>query len=170
MKADDIPRFQTALESCIETLGGKTPTERALKVWYATLRDFSLHDTELALADWIRFKSRAPTPSDICNALTLIRDTRQAAVAAATTKVTMAEEATFIRSRTGREVLEKLSKALPTQQTKLSRVNRDWATKIIDRYVDGDPDLTVASVRTAAEALGYSRADLAAIKPKGDRP
>jgi hypothetical protein len=169
MKADDIPRFQTALESCIETLGGKTPTERALKVWYATLRDFSLHDTELALADWIRFKSRAPTPSDICNALAAIRDDRQQKMAAATTKVTMAEEAAFVRSPAGREVLQKLSKALPTQ-AKPARVNRDWATKIIDRYVDGDTELTAASVRTAAEALGYSRDDLAAIKPKGDRP
>lgn len=65
MRSTDKDQFADAVRDVVETLGGRSPTDRAIEVWFDALKEFPVNDVLSALYDYAKFKSKAPAPADI---------------------------------------------------------------------------------------------------------
>ncbi|BAP87278.1 sigma-54 interacting response regulator protein [Burkholderiales bacterium GJ-E10] len=65
MNLSDLPTLRSRVGECLEAMSGKPPTESAVKGWFAALRDLRLDHVVDALDNWLRTKSKIPTPADI---------------------------------------------------------------------------------------------------------
>ena len=57
--------FTNSLVEVYETLAGRTPSQKAIDLWFESLQDYPLNDIVNAFMFWTRNKSKAPTPADI---------------------------------------------------------------------------------------------------------
>ena len=65
MTKTDLPTLAQRLAETMGALGGKDPTEAALHGWFVALLDLPLPAVVDALDNWLRTKSKVPTPADI---------------------------------------------------------------------------------------------------------
>ncbi|BAP88331.1 uncharacterized protein E1O_12000 [Burkholderiales bacterium GJ-E10] len=65
MTETDLPTLKARLSETMGALGGKDPTDGAVKGWFVALRDLPLHAVVDALDGWLRAKSKFPTPAEI---------------------------------------------------------------------------------------------------------
>lgn len=61
----DLPTLKARLSETMGALGGKDPTDSAVKGWYVALRDLPLPAVVDALDGWLRTRSKPPTPAEI---------------------------------------------------------------------------------------------------------
>lgn len=65
MHKGDSERLKIALDDMTEVYGIKPVSDRALAVWFETLKDLEIQAVLNAVYDWIKTKPKAAAPSDI---------------------------------------------------------------------------------------------------------
>ncbi len=157
MQPHDAKPFAEALAGVFDALGARAPGPAGVEVWFRTLRPHPLGDVVGALDDWVTRNNRPPTPAALAEQLRdrgIDRREQQS-------ERWKAEEHngpyTMGRTETGRRALVKIRAMVAAMQRPGRGLQREWAHKIVDRYVDHDVRLTHAAVETACDALGMSR-------------
>jgi hypothetical protein len=157
MQPHDAKPFAEALAGVFDALGGRAPGAAGCEVWFRTLRAHPLGDVVGALDDWVTRNNRPPTPSALADQLRdrgIDRREKQA-------EAWQAEEHngpwTMRRTENGRRALAKIREMVAGMQRPGRGLQREWAHKIVDRYVDHDVRLTNAAVELACDALDLTR-------------
>ncbi|HYF57360.1 MAG TPA: hypothetical protein VEA81_00235 [Burkholderiaceae bacterium] len=172
MHAHELKPFRDALLPAFDAIGARPPGEQGIETWFRALRAYPLGTVVGAIDDWVMRNRRAPTPSDIadaCRAAEARRDEQQR-------EQWKAEEhnAPYVmgRTETGRRALEQVRELVSRMKRPGSGLQRDWAHRAIDRYVDHDPALAPIAFDFACDALGKTaeeRAELRAVRDANSR-
>ena len=167
MNRIDFSDFARRLNDCADTYGHKHLTEGALKAWFQTLESETAKDCHDALAHWLRTAVRMPTPADIYKSANERGTSRREKES----EDDKADEAKAVERMAatprGREALRQIKEMLAAKSM-TKRDPKEWAHKILDRYVDGE-DLPDVSLRFACEALGIEREAVKEMRERNRR-
>lgn len=167
MQPHELKPFSEALLATFDAIGARPPGQAGIEVWFRTLRPFAVGDAVGALDAWAVRNRRPPAPADIAEAC------REAADARAETQrrqwKTEEREAPRAMARTegGRRALVELRRMVDGMQRPRGRIDREWAHRVIDRFIDHDVALSSLAFDTACAALGKTpeeRAELVALR------
>jgi hypothetical protein len=164
MQPHDIKPMTEALQAAFDALGARSPGDAGVKQWFRALKGFPVEDVVDSLDSWVMSNRRAPTPTDIvdaCQERGIRRREKQ-------TEQWKAEEHngpyTMGATPQGRAALAKIKQMVARMQRPQRGRQLQWADRVIDRYVDGDPTLSPIAFDFACEALGKSADDKLALR------
>jgi len=128
---------------------GRHPTDRAMKVWFDTLKEFSIDDIQFVLVDMPKHMSRMPSPNDVFKACSEHRAKR------------MEREASIRRAAPG-FTPEDWNPNSPVAKTELAKIKAilagprpgptTWIDRVREREARYDPDLSFAAMQLAKQA------------------
>lgn len=164
MQPHDLKPFTEALLGVFDALGGRPPGQAGIEVWFRTLKGFPIGDVVDSLDTWVARNGKPPTPAalaDACRERGIVRREKQ-------TEEWKAEEHngpyTMGATPQGRAALAKIKQMVARMQRPQRGRQLQWAERVIDRYVDGDKDLSPIAFDFACEALGKSADDKLALR------
>lgn len=157
MQPQDFKPFSDAMRATFDALGARVPGEDGLKTWFRALKGFPCEDVVDSLDSWVMSNRRAPTPTDIVDAAQE-RGIKRREKQSETWRV---EEQngpyTMGATPAGRRALAEIKRMVTQMQRPKGGRQTGWANKIIDRYLDGDPSISLIAFDTACEALGKTQ-------------
>lgn len=167
MQPHELKPLTDALLATFDAIGARPPGQAGIEVWFRTLRPFALGDAVGALDAWAVRNRRAPAPADIaetCREAAADRTEKQRAQWKADER-----EAPKMMQRTegGRRALRELKGIVGGMQRSQLGLQRDWAHRTIDRFIDHDVTLAPVAFDTACVALGKTpeeRRELIALR------
>lgn len=167
MKSHDLDAFKDGLLAAFDAIGAKPPGAKGIELWFRALRPHQLADVLSALETWLLRNRRAPTPSDLTDAIREIEIGRREVQAEQWRTEEHNGPYTMGRTETGRRALVEIKALVANMQRPRSGRQLEWAHRVIDRYVDHDPVLASIAFDFACDALGKTaeeRAQLRAVR------
>jgi hypothetical protein len=157
MQPHDAKPFADALAGVFDALGARAPGAAGVEVWFRTLRPHPLGDVVGALDDWVTRNNRPPTPAVLAEQLRDRGIDRREKQAEAWKRDEHNGPFSMGRTEAGRRARAEIRKLVAGMKRPTQGLQRDWANRVIDGYVDHDIRLTNAAVEMACEALGLTR-------------
>lgn len=169
MQPHDLKPFSEALLATFDALGARPPGAAGIELWFRTMRGHQLADVTAALDGWVLRNRRAPTPSDLADAIRDVEIERRERQSAQWKHEERNGPYTMGATAAGRRALAEVRRMVEAMQRQRVGMQREWAHRVIDRWVDGDPVLAPIAFQFACDALHKSREDRESLNAMRDQ-